>query len=260
MKYKWLSFLILPISAFADILLTSNIQNGCSSSLNSDTYLYATFAISQYQCSSGYYVPANTDHCVACPDVYDCSGGIFTFNEELDQGNRFKIQITGNIANGCKEAFLRAYNNSANITATFTPNIHNCSAGYYLPANVDSCTICPSGNKCPGGNLTFNETTAQGIEPCPASAPHAPAGSAICYPHILHLSNEIPNDIIYLKSTKTTTPALNVDMDNDGVADVFANMTTTQTRMTSASEHYLKIMVEGVLYYVCDDSSCPSAE
>ena len=47
------------------------------------------------------------------------------------------------------------------------------------------------------------------------------------------------------------------DINNDGIADVFANMTTTQTHMTSISEHYLKIMVNGVLYYVCDDSSCP---
>ena len=255
MKNKWLLFLIIPLSAFADQLIVSNIPNGCLSGFNNDTYILATFARNQYQCNSGYYVPANNDGCVVCPDVYDCSGGTFTFDENLDQGNKFKSQVTENIRNGCKTDFLRAFNNVANITATFTPNVHNCNPGYYLPANTDSCTICPAGNKCIGGTWTFNETTPQGIEPCPASAPHAPAGSAVCYPHILHLSNEIPNDIIYLKSTKTTTPALNVDMDNDGVADVFANMTTTRTTMTSASEHYLKILVDGVEYYVCDDTT-----
>lgn len=165
MKYKCLLFLIIPFTAFADTLLMSNVPNGCSGSLNTDTYLFATFTRNQYQCNTGYYVPANHDGCVVCPDIYDCNGGTFTFNEQVNQGNRLKmqIQITENIANGCKEGFLRAYNNSANITATFTPNVHNCSTGYYLPANTDGCTACPTGYTCSGGTYTFNETNDQGL-------------------------------------------------------------------------------------------------
>ena len=105
--------------------------------------------------------------------------------------------------------------------------------------------------------LTFNETTPQGIEPCTGNTLHAPAGSAVCYPHVLHLSNERPNDVIYLKSVATTSPAFNIDLNDDGVSDAFANMTITRTPMTNTSEHYLKLMVNGVLYYVCDDTSCP---
>jgi hypothetical protein len=180
MKYKWLLFLIIPISAFADQLLMSNVPNGCSSSLNTDTALLATFTRNQYQCSSGYYVPANHDGCVVCPDVYDCNGGTFTFNEEYDQGNKFKVQVTENIKNGCKTDFLKAFyfNNVANITATFTPNIHNCSAGYYLPANIDECRQCPANSYCGGGTYTFNETTNQGITPCPSTHPTSVAGSS----------------------------------------------------------------------------------
>ena len=138
----------------------------------------------------------------------------------------------------------------------FVPNQYTCSAGYYLPANTDACTECPQNNKCIGGTYSFNETAAQGIEPCPSSASHAPTGSAVCYPHILHVGE----NNIYLKSTKTTTPALNIDFDNDGIADLFANMTTTPTYMNKDSEHYLKIIANGVLYYVCDDTICPNAE
>ena len=191
MKYKWLLFLLIPLPAFADQLLMSNVPNGCSSSLNTDTALFATFTRNQYQCNSGYYVPANNDGCVVCPDVYDCNGGNFTFNEEYDQGNKFKVQITENIRNGCKEDFLRAYNNIANITATFTPNVHNCNPGYYLPANIDECTICLNDHYCPGGQLTFNETTDQGITHCPEQYQISPAGSHSaqqCYKPIINLN------------------------------------------------------------------------
>ncbi len=177
MKYKWLLFLIIPVSAFADDLIMSNITNGCSSSLNTDTILLATFTPNQYQCGSGYYVPANNDGCVMCPDVYDCNGGTFTFNEEYDQGNKFKVQVTENIRNGCKTDFLRALNNVANITATFIPNVHNCNPGYYLPAGVDECRQCLENYYCHGGQLTFNETTPQGLNPCPSDTPYSPAAS-----------------------------------------------------------------------------------
>lgn len=248
MKQKWLLFLITPISAFADELIVSNIPNGCSSRLNQYTLLLATFTKNQYQCNAGYYVPANYDGCVACPDVYDCDGGTFTFDEYFDHGNKFKKQVTENIRNGCKTDFLGSVNNISNITATFTPNVHNCNAGYYLPANVDSCTICPAGNKCVGGTYTFNETTTQGIEAC-SSGTFAPVGSAECYEHLLHIGNES----IYLSSTKRTTPSLNVAYGNDVF---YANMTTTQTVMTAGSSHYFKTIYNDTEYYICDDTVC----
>ena len=220
------------------------------------TDYFVVYEINTYTCSSGQYLPANTLGCVSCPVGFTCNGGTFDFNPDYFQGIDFDVKNISNtqINNIC------AINFPTDLFAAHEPNEHTCSAGYYLPANIDFCTICPANNKCIGGTYTFNETTNQGIEPCPSSAPHAPAGSAVCYPHIMHLSNERPNDIIYLKSTATTTPALNIDMNNDGIADVFANMTTTQTHMTSISEHYLKIMVNGVMYFACDDTTCPGNE
>ena len=32
--------------------------------------------------------------------------------------------------------------------AIFTPNVHTCSAGYFLPANIDGCRPCPNGYVC----------------------------------------------------------------------------------------------------------------
>ena len=252
MKYKWLLFLIIPISAFADQLLMSNVPNGCSSDLSQHTALLATFTPNQYQCSSGYYVPANNDGCVVCPEYYDCSGGTFSFNEEYDQGNKFKTQVTENIRNGCKTDFLRSYNNVSDITATFTPNVHDCNPGYYLPANIDECTKCPNNHYCPGGTYTFNETTNQGIESCSVGT-YSPSGSAVCYPHILHIGN----NNIYLKTNRITTPSLCIGMDSNVY---YANMTTIPTYMNSESEHYLKIQYNDTTYYVCDDTACPNME
>ena len=256
MKHKWLLFLIIPLPAFADQLLMSNVPNGCSSGLNTDTYLLATFTPNQYQCNAGYYVPANNDGCVICPDVYDCNGGNFTFNEEYDQGNKFKVQVTENIRNGCKEDFLRAYNNIANITATFTPNVHNCSAGYYLPANIDECTKCLNDHYCPGGQLTFNETTPQGIEPCPSAHPFAPAGmwqQSQCgrklrfgnYFIYMHQSPANPTEHRLYTIVNGTIYSANATPKQNGVAD---------PKMSAGMERSLHIILNGVEYLICDDS------
>ena len=270
MKLKWLSFLMLPLPALADTIFMSNVPNGCSSSLNSHTYLLATFTRNQYQCNPDYYLPANTDHCVLCPDVYDCNGGNFTFNEEIDQGNKFKVQITGNIANGCKEDFLRAYNNSANITATFTPNVHNCSAGYYLPANIDECTICPSDHYCPGGDLTFNETAPQGITPCPEAHPYAPQGMWLASQcgRKLHISDETYHDILYMHQSPAN-PTLHrlfvrVGETNYSANAVLRDMTPGAPfpKVSAGATKGLHILIHETLngvegdyeYLICDDS------
>ena len=135
------------------------------------------------------------------------------------------------------------------FVASFIPNTHTCTPGYYLPANIDECTICPNDNYCVGGTYTFNETTSQGIEACSGNTPYAPTGSAICYEHILHVGE----DTVYLKSDKLTTPSLNIGMD-DGI--FYANMTTEPTLMNKDSEHYLKLEFNNTVYYVCDDTTC----
>ena len=258
MKYKWLLFLIIPISAFADDLITSNIINGCSSGLSQHTFLLATFTPNQYQCSSGYYVPANNDGCVICPDVYDCSGGTFTFNEKYNQGNKIKTQVNENIRNGCKEDFLRAYNNNiAYITATFTPNVHNCNQGYYLPANIDECTKCLNDHYCPGGTYTFNETIDQGMNDCPSAHPFAPAGmwqQSQCG-RKLHIGD----DILYMHQmpANPTVHRLYIGHPN-GIysANTVARDLNSNTfpKMSEGMSKGFHVTIDNVEYLICDDS------
>ena len=232
----------LPTIVLADDLYTNDIIGGCG-----DAYYYkAILEPISYTCSNGQYLPAGAVSCEVCPNTHTCNGGTYTFDANHTQGlSDGDILITDAIGS-CSPAFTQNYG------AIFEPITYTCNPGYYLPAGNDwttdnqGCTICPADNYCVGGTYTFNETNDQGIEQCTNG--HAPIGSSICYGHVLHIGD----DVVYLKSTKLTTPSLNVGMD-DGV--FYANMTTTPTPMNSASEHYLKIEYDGVVYYVCDDTT-----
>ena len=153
-----------------------------------------------------------------------------------------------------------SYNNSCTIDllgvssgqtgiayATFEANTYNCSAGYYLPANVDECTLCLANNICSGGTYTFNETISQGIQSC-ASGTFSPTGSSVCYPHIIHVGN---NNVIYLKSNKQSYPSLNVKIGQD---TFYANMSTIRMTMNKDSTNYFHVQWGNNDYYVCDDT------
>ena len=254
MKHKWLLFLIIPVSAFADTLLMSNITNGCSSGLNDDTYLKATFTRSQYQCNPGYYLPANNDGCMICPEYYDCNGGNFTFNEIDTQGAKFKTFITSDIKNGCRTDFTKSINNTANISPVFTPNVHTCSPGYYLPANINECKKCLNDHYCPGGNLTFNETINQGIMPCSSEHPFAPVGmwqSSQCG-RKLHIGN----DIIYMHQmpANPTEHRLFIQIGNDIYSANAVPAGNTNIPMSINSTQSLHVSINGIEYLVHDDS------
>ena len=243
--------------------ITSSTQYTCSDNFlhandNNVANLIPVFSQAVYTCSSGQFLPADTTECKSCPSGYTCAGGDMMFNENDVNGIDYRSPITSSTQYTCSKNFLRVNsNNVSNLIPIFEPNQYTCNTGYYLPANAISCVACTANHYCSGGTYTFNETTDNGIEACPSATPYAPAGSAVCFSSILHLDDTQQNDIIYLKSTSTTSPSLNIDIDDDGVNDGFANMTTTRTPMSNVSNHYLKITVNGVLYYVCDDTSCP---
>ena len=231
--------------------INDDVVNGCAIPTiyieNGNAEMVAVFEPNKYTCETGYFLPANVPGCRPCPIGFSCDGGTYTFNETVAQGISGKPLITTNITNICSNNILYSLNNKSRLISEWTPNEYTCEPGYYLPANVDGCRQCPKNNKCVGGTYSFNETTDQGIKQCANPTPFAPIGSSVCYPHILHIGN----DVVYLKSTKLTTPSLNIGMD-DGV--FYANMTTTPTPMNNATEHYLKIEYGGVIYYVCDDT------
>lgn len=137
------------------------------------------------------------------------------------------------------------------LVAVYTPNVHTCSPGYYMPANTDGCVICPTNSYCSGGTFTFNETVTQGIDVCPVGTV-APTGMwelSQCG-RTLHVGG----NTIYLRRSNRTTPSLHFDMDGDGVADLYANVTTDDTVMNRNSSQKLKLQVGNTTYSVCDDT------
>ena len=67
----------------------------------------------------------------------------------------------------------------------------------------------------------------------------------------------VGDDVLYLHSVKKTTPSLNVDMNGDGVADFWGNMSKIPTNMSRDSTHKLKVLYNGVVMYVHDDTVTP---
>lgn len=235
-KLLLLSLLIInPVYGY----YTTDIPNKCGLIPE----MFTVFTPYQYTCQAGEFLPAYTLGCKTCPDGYICNGGTYDFNNDIFQGAIKSGYINNNLTNLCST------NAPHELFAVMIPNEHNCVPGYYLPANTDGCQPCPQNNKCVGGTYTFNETLPQGIKQC-ENGYFAPNGSAVCYPHILH----IDNNNLYLKSEKATTPSLNVKISND---IFYANMTTIPTTINNTTEQYLKIKQGDTVYYVCDDTICP---
>lgn len=134
----------------------------------------------------------------------------------------------------------------------------SCNNGYYLPANSNVCAKCLANNYCPSGTYTFDQTNNQGITPC-QSGLFAPAGmweSAQCG-RVFRVGEKY----VYLRSTKKTTPSLNVDIDKDGIPDFFANMSTVTVPMNADFSNLqdgnkLMVNINGSndVYYIYDDT------
>ena len=239
---KLFAFLLLifitQIAMADDIVCDTNI----------DTY-FAIYEINTYDCTSGYYLPANTLGCKSCPSGFNCPGGTFQFNPDIFQGLYFTENITTTVNNVC------ATNFPTDIFAFYTPNVHECSRGYYMPANTDGCVVCPANSYCPGGTYTFNKTVIQGITICPESTPFAPIGiwnESQCG-HKLHIGD----DVLYVHKSPATPNEHRLYVKfEDIVYSVNATPVSENPnlKMSANSERALHVKIDGIEYLVHDDS------
>lgn len=224
----------------------------------------AIYEIDSYTCSTGQYLPANTLGCVSCPTGSTCTGGTFDFNPDEYQGLEFGTITTNTINNICAANF---YNN---LYATYEPNQHTCTQGYYLPMGVDACRICLNDHYCPGGTYTFNETTDQGINNCPSAHPYAPQGMWLASQcgRKLHISDETYHDILYMHQSPAN-PTLHrlfvrVGETNYSANAVLRDMTPGAPfpKVSAGATKGLHILIHETLngvegdyeYLICDDS------
>ena len=221
---------------YGDTVYIENVGNGCSHIAT----MTALFEPNVHVCATGYYLPANTDICEICPSWAVCDGGIYTFNENINQG----ILIKAKVNNGCGKILPV-------LTPIFELNEHNCSAGYYMPMNYDGCVVCPANSYCSGGTYMFNKIIDQGIESCPNNwySPMGMSSVAQCG-RILHVGE----DIVYLRNVKKTTPSLNIKVGDD---IFYGNMTVNDVYMHNGAMHKLKIRFNDTTYSVYDDTVEP---
>ena len=94
---KITAFLIVVIlgsaaNAIADTNLLNNlsIPNGCVIAnigiTSGQVVLEPTWSVNTYVCQPGYYLPADGEACVRCPNNNYCTGGAWTFNTQNAQG------------------------------------------------------------------------------------------------------------------------------------------------------------------------------
>ena len=71
-------------------ILTQPLANGCldvyKSPLDGRARFLATWKINSYDCSGGYYLPADGIECVVCPNNNYCPGGKYEYSETVAQG------------------------------------------------------------------------------------------------------------------------------------------------------------------------------
>ena len=120
--------------------VVSTVSAGCRPS----TRMNAVFEVNTYNCSEGYYLPANAEGCQACIAGYTCPGGSFQFNENFAQGIVFDTLISNNISGGCNKETLSAHGEQAVLNARFEPNTialhwYNGNDELTVPAASQSC-------------------------------------------------------------------------------------------------------------------------
>ena len=104
---KILIFFAVIFSTNTFAFVNENVPNACGVSFPSN--VHARFVPNTYTCNSGYFLPANSTTCVACPNGSTCSGGSFDFNPNSAQGIIYNTNINQNIPNSCSVAFPKDF-------------------------------------------------------------------------------------------------------------------------------------------------------
>ncbi len=148
-KRFFIFFVLIQYSAFAEVPLTNNIVNGCDSTslhtVNNKSKLIPVFEPIEYNCNSGYFLPANTLGCQPCPNGHTCPGGTFSFNETIAQGINKKTSFNQTTSNICSTNILHSVNNKVKLIPVFEPNVINLN--WYDRDTIVAQTTCTYGEK-----------------------------------------------------------------------------------------------------------------
>lgn len=155
------------------------------------------------------------------------------------------------VPNACTFENIGVYQGGVTMIPIYEDIIYKCGRGYFLPKLSEGCVICPENAYCSGGDYTYSETDDIGLVYCPEGL-YAPTGMwevAQCGRRF-----HVGDNVLFLRTVKKTEPALSVDVNQDGVADFYANLTTQNVPMNKDTDKRLKVKIDGVVLFVYDDT------
>ena len=120
---------------------------------------------------------------------------------------------------------------SGKVSCAPAPETSLCALGEYLPKNSSVCIECPRDQYCVGGTYTFDKKIDQGNIMCPGDL-RAPQGMSRATQCGRRMNFTLDDGLyVYMHGEKKTDMAVNIDMDMDGTAEYFGNMTTVRVPM-----------------------------
>ena len=142
------------------------------------------------------------------------------------------------VPNACVFDNTGVYESMFEMIPVYEDTIYTCERGYYLPKLSEECIQCPEISYCPGGKYTYSENYDTGINTCPDGlvAPNSMWELAQCG-RLFH----VEDSVLYLRTVKQTTPSFAFDVNADGIADYWANMTVGNVPISRGAARHLYV-------------------
>ncbi len=159
----------------------------------------------------------------------------------------------GSVATACTACAAGYDYNTDNGKTAASMCQTNCAGGSTVITANQSCADVGVGYWSAGGVVNYGSTGTRTA--CPTGLTTTGSGTGAdeagdCG-RVLHVGNYS----MRLRSNKKTSPSIMFDTDNNGVADLFGNMGTTQRNMSSTSNKKFKVNRGGTTYYIYDDTA-----
>lgn len=212
------------------------------------TILYARWTQNSITCDPGEFYDASEADCAECPAGSYCPGG--TFSGDTDDG-----------INTCPTAYTSDAGQDAQTDCYIT-----CGPGKYKSSTTaTSCADVGANYWGAGGKAYYRSTLGRhkcgkitGVDGIQKQLQTTGSGVGANEAGDCGLALHIGTDILRLRSSKKTTPSLNFNYSGNNGADLFLNLSTNASPMTSTQN--FKMNYGGTLYYGCDDTTCVEDE
>ena len=220
-------------------------------------------------------VTASADHYVSgttCPACNTLGGGLYAHSVGTTAGpeqcyasvpdgkylksstdTMFTLCVPGTVKTGHTLYYSEVSSCDACACGTYQPSTGQTSckttdAGYYATGTGNTTQTAAGVGKWAAAGSCSSTACASGLTTIGYGAGADESGDC---GNIYHVGD----GKIYLRSERKTIPSLNFDLNNDGEADLYGNMSSTAHKMSAGTEDSLKIKIGSTIYYVHDDSA-----